>query len=122
MKLLVDANLSPYVSGLLRLQGYDTTHVRDIGLLSASDVRIMSAATQLCTAVVTADTDFPMLLALSGGTQPSVVLLRKASGLSPQEQAGLLLECLPGVEADLVAGSIVTVSPDRVRVRRLPIE
>lgn len=122
MRLLIDANLSPRVSGSLRQQGCDSTHVRDIGLLFASDVKIMPAAMELGAVLVTADTDFPMLLAMTGRSQPSVLLLRKVSGLSPEKHSRLLLESLPGVEESLVTGSVVTVSPGRVRIRPLPIE
>lgn len=121
MKLLIDANLSPRVATTLGERGYEATHVGEIGLLSASDTTIMSAAVQLGAAVATADTDFPMLLALAGHTRPSIVLLRRISGLSPAEQVSLLLECLPSVEPSITAGSIVTVSPERVRVHALPI-
>lgn len=77
MKLLIDANLSPRVATTLGERGYEATHVGEIGLLSASDTTIMPAAVQLGAAVETADTDFPMLLALAGHKRPSIVLLRR---------------------------------------------
>ena len=40
MKLLVDANLSPAVSVALTAAGFEATHVRDVGLVKASDIEI----------------------------------------------------------------------------------
>jgi hypothetical protein len=44
MKILVDANPSPRVAAELREGGYDTAHVRDHGLLGASDEEIAKFA------------------------------------------------------------------------------
>lgn len=37
MRFLVDENLSPILAELLRVAGHDASHVRDIGLQSASE-------------------------------------------------------------------------------------
>lgn len=71
--------------------------------------------------MVTSDSDFPMLLALSGASMPSVVLLRGVAELAPDAHAALLLANLPVVREDLERGAIVSLSPDRIRVRDLPI-
>jgi len=71
--------------------------------------------------VVTADTDFPLMLALRGVSGPSVVLLRHVSELTREEHAGLLTANLPLVSADLDSGAIVSLSPVRLAVRNLPI-
>jgi predicted nuclease of predicted toxin-antitoxin system len=44
VKILVDANLSPRVAEELARAGYESTHVRDHGLLSASDEQILKHA------------------------------------------------------------------------------
>lgn len=55
MRFLVDANLSPTVSGALRDGGFDATHVGEVDLLTASDVAISAFAVSVGAAVVSAD-------------------------------------------------------------------
>ncbi len=123
MKFLVDANLSPHVVDRLRAAGHDATHVAEVGLLTASDAEIFLRATSDGFTIITADTDFPMLLALHRRTAtPSVVLLRGVAHESPDVHAELLIANLPAVAADLEQGAIVSLRRDRVRIRDLPFQ
>lgn len=69
----------------------------------------------------TADSDFPMMLALRRAGRPSVVLLRHVTHLPRSVQAALLVANLPIVSLDLTAGAVVSLSPTRLAVRDLPI-
>lgn len=91
MKLLLDANLSPVLVGPLAAAGHEVTHVVDLGLLTATDEAIFERAARDRYAVVTADSDFPMMLALRGAAAPSVVLLRHAAAMSSSRQVALLV-------------------------------
>ncbi len=71
--------------------------------------------------IVSADTDFTLMLAVSGATSPSLVLLRSADRLAPADQADLILVNLPTVLKELDAGAVVSLSTTRLRVRPLPI-
>lgn len=71
--------------------------------------------------VVSADTDFGQVLATSRATSPSVVLIRRQTGRRVEALADLLLANLPAVHEDLVAGAVVVITGDELRVRRLPI-
>lgn len=86
MRLLIDANLSPRLLAPLRTQGFDTTHVSDIGLATATDSEIFDHAVSEGSAIVTADSDFAMLLALRRSTSPSVIQLRHVAELGPDDQ------------------------------------
>ncbi|HEY0948808.1 DUF5615 family PIN-like protein [Nocardioides sp.] len=121
MKLLIDANLSPVVAEQLRADGYDASHVEDHGLGTASDEAIASFATGQGAAIVSADTDFATILALTGKSTPSLVLFRSADALAPRAQAALLAANLPTVEEELGVGAVVSISRGRLRVRRLPL-
>lgn len=121
MKLLVDANLSPRVAEQLTRAGYDATHVGDRGLLTASDETIAAFAVAEERTVVSADSDFATILALSGHTSPSLVLMRSADALTPLEQATLLRDNLPTVADALEDGAVVSISRHHLRVRRLPL-
>lgn len=121
MRFLLDANLSPrLVTGLVE-SGYAVRHVDEIGLLGASDVAIFDRAAEDGDVVITADSDFSMLLAARGSARPSVVLLRQVAELQWPEHQRLLVENLPAVLADLQTGAVVSLSPTRLAVRSLPI-
>jgi predicted nuclease of predicted toxin-antitoxin system len=121
MRLLLDANLSPRLKPLLQSAGYDVSHVADVGLLHASDSIIFEFAAAEAYAIVTADSDFAMMLALRRTTSPSVIHLRRIAELSPEAHAALLIANLPTISADLDRGVIVSLSPTRLAVRDLPI-
>jgi predicted nuclease of predicted toxin-antitoxin system len=121
VRLLIDANLSPRVAAKLREAGHDAVHVADVGLLSASDEAILAHAVASHQVIVSADTDFGELLAVSGAARPSVVLLRSADRLTPYQQAALLADNLPAVAAELDRGAVVSIARGRLRVRQLPV-
>ena len=121
MKFLLDANLSPRVAEALKTGDTDCIHVADVGLATASDEVTFDYAADNDFVIITADSDFPMLLALRNVSAPSVVHLRRTSELSPDEHAALLVANLPTVMEDLADGAIVSLSHGRMRVRSLPI-
>lgn len=122
MRLLVDANLSPRVAAQLNSMGFEAVHVADVGLLTAADDVILTYADANGLVIVSADTDFGELLAASrGAVSPSVVLLRSADHLTPEQQAALLAANLPAVADELDAGALVSIARGRLRVRSLPV-
>lgn len=121
MRFLLDADLSPrLVEGLLAA-GCAARHVDQIGLMGASDVQIFDRAANDGDVPITADADFSMLLAARGSAGPSVVLLRHVAELPWYHHASLLVDNLPAVLTDLQDGAVVSLSPTRLAVRRLPI-
>lgn len=121
MKVLIDANLSPKVAEGLQEAGFEAVHVADVDLLTAQDDEIFDFAVDEGLVVVTADSDFGMLLALRRATCPSVVHLRRVAELPPDEHVGLLVANLPEIEEDLERGAIASLSPTRLAVRDLPL-
>ena len=121
MNLLVDANVSPAVAARLRDAGYDAVHVIEMGLATAIDPAIVDYAEANDLVIVTVDTAFPMLIALRRATSPSVVLLRGVNELAPDRHAALVMANLPAVADDLKSGAIVSLGPDHLRVRSLPL-
>jgi predicted nuclease of predicted toxin-antitoxin system len=121
VRLLVDANLSPRVAERLAKAGYDANHVHDHDLLAASDEAIAAFAVRSGMIIVSADSDFATMLALSGHMSPSLILLRSGDALSPSEQAALIGSNLPAVADALAHGAVVSLSRRHLRVRRLPL-
>lgn len=63
MRFLIDNALSPEVARLLRVAGHDAVHVRDYGLHAAEDSVILERAEMEERVIVSADSDFGVLLA-----------------------------------------------------------
>lgn len=121
MRFLIDNALSPDVARLLRDAGHDAVHVRDYGLHAAEDPVILERAGIEERVVVSADSDFAMLLALSRRSKPSFILFREADIIRAQDYASRILESLPLLESELDAGCVVTFRRGRIRVRSLPM-
>lgn len=95
---------------------------KTVGCSMPSDETILCYALDTYQTIVSADSDFATMLALTGGHSPSLILLRSADHLNPDEQACLLLANLPAVAQDLDAGCVVSISRDHLRVRSLHIQ
>ncbi len=122
MRFLVDANLSPRVATLLSGDGFESIHVGDVDPLTATDQAILDYAAANGLVIISADSDFGELLAVSrGAVSPSVVLLRSADRLTPDQQAAILAANLAAVADELKTGALVSIARGRVRIRSLPI-
>lgn len=122
MRFLLDENVSYRVASHLKAAGHDAVHVSEVGLTSADDLVILARARDEGRVLVSGDHDFVQMLFASGATYPSLVLVREVESMSSAELAVLLLAALSAGLADLLpAGAIATLTPDRARVRPLPL-
>ena len=121
MRLLLDESLSHRLSVPLAHAGHDVVHVVDIGLQGAADDAVLGSAVRTQRVLVTADTDFGALLALSSAPRPSVLLLRR-SGRHVEERVQHILVAIVGAEEALQNGALVVVEQERLRVRILPMQ
>ncbi len=113
--------LSPALSRWLTETGHDAVHASDMGLHEASDVEIINRALQETRTVVTADLDYPRLIAIAGSDSPSLILFR-GGDWTEQSVRTRLADVLSALTEDEIQCSIITVDRDRVRRRRLPID
>lgn len=120
MKLLLDQGLPRSAASILRSQGIDAIHTGEIGLATADDPTLIRFAEQQDRVVVTLDSDFHALLALSGAAKPSVIRIR-IEGLRAELLVRLLKALLAERSDELDRGALVTVQPRRIRIRYLPI-
>jgi len=120
VKFLVDMPLSPELAAWLRDQGHDAVHAAELGLNRAPDVKILARAKQEGRTIITADLDYPRLLALAQTTDPSLILFRDGNW-SDADVIARMSEILLALTADDLERSIIVVDRNRVRRRRLPI-
>jgi predicted nuclease of predicted toxin-antitoxin system len=124
VRFLIDENLSPQICTFLIADGHYATHVRDHGMASASDQRVLAKAVADGLTLITADRgDFGRELALTHAVEPSVILLRQLPDVvRASDVAALLLANLaPVVVSALGKGAFVVLTPTAVRVRHLPL-
>jgi predicted nuclease of predicted toxin-antitoxin system len=112
--------LPPELADWLVGQGHDAVHALALGMDRATDQAIIDRAHQDGRTIVTADLDYPRLLALSQASRPSLILFRGGDWRDVE-----VIERMAGVlhsvtQAD-IESCILVVDRDRVRRRRLPI-
>lgn len=120
MKILVDMNLSPRWVAALTDAGWLATHWSQIGQANATDLEILRYAAANDYIVLTHDLDFATILAFTRGEKPSVVQFR-ATDLSPEALVSQTIQALRQAAPDLEAGALLTIEPDRTRLRILPL-
>jgi len=121
MKILLDMNLSPRLAPMLTDAGIETVVWSSLGAANEPDPKIMAYAAAHSYVVLTNDLDFGLLLAATNTAMPSVVQLR-LDNLDPDLIAGQLIDVLRRYSAELESGALVTVSPNKTRVRVLPLK
>lgn len=120
MKILVDMNLSPRWIGFLTDAGIHAEHWSSLGAINAPDAQIMGFAQTNDYVVLTHDLDFSAILAASQGEKPSVVQIR-SDDVSPDSIGQTIVSTLRQMQSELQEGVLITVDPNRVRLRLLPL-
>jgi predicted nuclease of predicted toxin-antitoxin system len=120
MRFLVDMPLSPALARWLVDEGHDAVHAFDLGLASAEDSAIIDRARRDQRTIVTADLDYPRLLALSAAAEPSLILFR-GGDWSEQAVTDRLREVLATVATEGLDRCILVIDRGRVRRRSLPV-
>jgi predicted nuclease of predicted toxin-antitoxin system len=120
VKFLVDMPLLPALAHLTRGQGHHAVHADAVRLGRSTDTEILTRARQEARTVVTADLDYPRLLALTGAEGPSLILFRGGDWSEPDVTARMQ-QILHVMGEGEITRSIVVADRTRVRRRRLPI-
>ncbi len=109
------------MAGLLRGLGQEAVSAREAGLQIASGSAILEAALAEARIIATLDSDFHTMLATQGLSAPSTILIRLHAPTA-QEACAIIHSICGRFEQELLAGCMVTVDADSVRVRQLPIQ
>jgi predicted nuclease of predicted toxin-antitoxin system len=120
MKFLVDMPLSPGMASWLAELGHDATHASTLGLSSAGDATLMELARREGRVMITADLDYPRLLALTEAAGPGLILFR-GGNYSEQDAIDRMARMFESVPIDQISSSVVVIEKGRIRRRRLPL-
>ena len=121
MKILLDMNLSPRWRTFLEREHLFAAHWSDLGQVGAPDAEILAYAAQHDYMVLTQDLDFSAILAATSGIKPSVVQLR-SDNLDPDVIGAKVVSALRQLESELNSGALLSIDPERTRVRLLPLQ
>lgn len=120
MKFLLDMGLGRNTALFLRKAGHDAVHLRDEGLQRLSDQGIVAKAIDEGRVVLTHDLDFGRIVALSGDQYPSVITFR-LDDMRSQQVNRYLQDILERFASELERGTLISVTDQSVRVRRLSV-
>jgi predicted nuclease of predicted toxin-antitoxin system len=120
VKILIDMNLTPEWVRFLTARGIASVHWSDVGDPKALDPDIMAFALGKQYAVFTHDLDFGNILAVTQARGPSVIQARVEAPI-PEIIGEAVVAAINDNVAHLERGALVTVDPDKLRVRILPI-
>ena len=120
IRLLLDQGLPRSTVHHLDDLSIDVCHVADLGHSRATDPEIIELARDQGRLIVTLDSDFHRLLAVSGASSPSVIRIRQ-EGLRGPDIAALVHQVLEQVGNQLERGSMVTVTESAIRLHKLPL-
>ncbi len=120
MKLLIDMNLSQTWVETFAQAGIEAVHWSTLGAANAPDVEIMAYAKLHNYVVLTHDLDFSTILAATKGDKPSVVQIRTGD-IRPKAASTKIISALKQMEAELDRGALLTIHPDKARLRLLPL-
>ena len=112
--------VSSVLLDVLRAHGHEGVHAHQIGKDRASDRELLEIACREGRVIITADLDFPRLLALSEAEGPGVILFRGGS-YSDREMCHLLERVLEEVPSKALDSSICVVDQKRIRITQLPL-
>jgi len=120
MKILIDMNLSPRWVSFFAERGITSAHWSAIGAPDVPDSAIMAFASAHDYVIFTYDLDFSAILAATKGGKPSVVQIR-GGNISPEAIGETVIAALDKMREPLAAGALVTIEPNRARLRILPL-
>jgi predicted nuclease of predicted toxin-antitoxin system len=121
MRWLLNMNMPRSLKQLLESVGHQCRHTGEIGLERAGDWVALEEAAREGKVILTHDLDCGRLLAFSGASKPSVVIVR-LSRPTPRNIFERLMAVWAMIERPLMDGAVVVLEDATVRIRRLPVK
>lgn len=96
----------------------ESIDVRDCGLRGKSDEEVFSHAVRHREVILTADRGFGDISRFPLGSHSGIIILRFPNEITSSEFRDLLPRNMPVIDIDRIAGQVVIVERDKIRVRR----
>ena len=120
MRLLIDQNLPSDTASLLRTLGHDAVNARDLSMNRDEDEELLAVAISDKRVIATLDSDFHALIVTQGLSEPSTIFIRVHA--PPGNVACEMIHNICNrFEQRLLAGCLITVTEEAVRIRSLPL-
>ncbi len=117
MKIKLDENLPRRVVGDLEKAGHDVTTVVEEGLAGGRDVDVIAAAANEGRMLITLDRGLGDLRAHPPGSHSGIIVVRSQDQSAPNV-ANLVRRLEDEVSFQAVAGCIIILEEERIRIRR----
>lgn len=111
MRLLLDENVSPRVAEALARDGVDACHVRDRGLLGATDRSVVECAFAEDRVLVTANVADFVTLARAREIHAGMILLADGA-LSREQQLDVLRIALTSLDGEDLTNTLIWLAAD----------
>jgi predicted nuclease of predicted toxin-antitoxin system len=120
VKILIDVNLTPAWVEFFAAHEIESVHWSTCGDSTALDPEIMAFARDNDFIVFTHDLDFGSILAVTQARGPSVIQARVEDPI-PKVIGRAVVSAIRENATYLQRGALITIDPDRLRIRILPI-
>ncbi len=120
MKFLIDMPLSPLLADWLKARGHDAVHAMHLAMDRSPDSEILERARIEERVVITADLDYPRLLAIARAEGPGLILFGSGN-YSDQETFEGMNRLLETTTPENLAKSIIVIEKQKIRRRPLPL-
>jgi predicted nuclease of predicted toxin-antitoxin system len=120
VKFLIDMPLSPLLAAWLKAKGHDAVHAIHLTMDRSADSEILERARIDERIVITADLDYPRLLAITRAEGPGLILFR-GGNYSDQETFERMERVLKTTTPKNLANSIIVIEKHKIRRRPLPL-
>lgn len=116
--IVLDEDMHRSAARVLERLGHRVIDIRDRGLRGKSDEKVFRFAQRHKAVLLTADLDFSNTLRFPVGSHHGIVIARFPTELSTTQINTELTKSLRGLTDDDFRGSLIVISPGKVRIRR----
>lgn len=121
-RYLVDENMPRSTARILRDAGYEADDVRDVGFAATADPEIFAFAQDTGATLISRDMGFANIVDYPLGSHAGIVIVRYRNVVPIAQRTHVLLNALAGFRSESLAGCLVVVGLERVRIRRPAVD
>jgi predicted nuclease of predicted toxin-antitoxin system len=117
-RFLIDEDLPPSLSVLLRQEGHETAHIIELGPRGSSDAAIFKLAQEREAVLVSRDLGFANILQYAPGSHHGIVVVRFPSEMRTRVLVAEVIARQTAIRSDEFYGALIVLEPGRTRIRR----